>query len=84
MSKESLTKEQLIDRIQSLYETNTGDFRRKVSLYLNRFAESQIEPKTKKYIQSLKNKVLYKELPSDSEMENIESLRFELLNQLKK
>lgn len=84
MSKEDFTKEQLIDRIQYLYETDVGDFRRKASLYLNRFAQSQRDSEMKKQIQSLKNTVLYSEITSERQMDNIDKLRFDLLEQLKK
>ena len=84
MSKDHFTKEQLIEQIKYLYETDVGDFRRKVSLYLNRFAQNQTDSEIKKSIQNLKNTVLYTEISSDNQMDNIDKIRFDLLDQLKK
>lgn len=84
MLNNNLTKDQLIEHIQYLYETDIGDFRRKVSLYLNRFAQSQTDPKVREQLQDLKNVVLYTEVSSNNQMDNIDKLRFDLLDQLKK
>ena len=78
-----LTKEKLMEQIQYVYETDVGDFKRKTALYLNRFAQGQKDRDLKKKIYSLKNFVLYKEIQGD-QMEDIDQLRFELLEQLKK
>lgn len=77
------SKEQLIEKIQYVYETDVGDFKRKTALYLNRFAESQKDQDLKKKIQDLKDSILYKELSSENEMENVDHLRVALLEQLK-
>ena len=83
MSDVQNAKDQLIEQIQYVYETDVGDFKRKASLYLNRFIGSQTDPGLKKKVQNLRNFVLYKELSSEDEMENIDQLRFELIEQLK-
>jgi len=83
MSYESyLTKEKLIEQIQYVYETDIGDFRRKAALYLNRFAQDQ-KQEFKKKIQDLKDFVLYTEVQSKDQMEDIDHLRFSLLEKLK-
>ena len=78
------TKEKLIDQIQYVYETDVGDFKRKAGLYLNRFAESQTDPDLKREIQNLKDRVLFKELEGENEMERLDFLRSFLLEELKK
>ena len=79
----NLTKEKLMEQIQYVYETDVGDFKRKTALYLNRFARGQNDRELKKKIQSLKDFILYKEIQGD-QMEDIDQLRFELLEELKK
>ncbi len=79
-----LTKEKLIEQIQYVYETDIGDFKRKSALYLNRFAQSQTDQSLKNQIQDLKNSVLYSEVSSKNQMEDIDHLRFNLLDKLKK
>ena len=32
-----MTSQELLKTIETVYETDTGDFKRKISLYLNRF-----------------------------------------------
>ena len=81
--KINFTKEKLIEQIQYVYETDIGDFKRKTTLYLNRFAQEQKEKEVKNKVQALKNFVLYREIPSNNQMEDIDSLRFELLEKLK-
>lgn len=78
------TKEQLTKKIQDLYETDTGDFKRKVALYLNRFYLSQKESSVKEQIENLKNAVLYRVLSSKNSMENIDDIRFFTLKELEK
>ena len=79
-----LTKEKLIERIQYVYETDVGDFKRKAALYLNRFSQGQKDVNLKKKIQDLKNCMLYKEeLSSENQMENVDNLRNILLERLK-
>ena len=78
-----LTKEKLIEQIQSVYETDVGDFKRKAALYLNRFAQNQKDQELKKKIQNLKDVILCKEVHSENQMESIDHLRFDLLDQLK-
>ena len=78
----NLTKEKLIEQIQYVYETDIGDFKRKAALYLNRFAQEQNGQELKNKIQELKNFILYMEVPSKNEMEDIDKLRFDLLEQL--
>ena len=82
--KIDLTKEKLIDLIQYVYETDIGDFKRKAALYLNRFAQGQEDQSLKRKVQNLKDTVLYREVPSKNQMEDIDNLRFDLLEQLKK
>ena len=82
--KSQLTKEKLIEQIQYVYETDIGDFKRKVVLYLNRFIEKQEDQDLKKKIQDLKYSTVCQELSSKDQMENIDNLRFTLLEQLKK
>ena len=81
---EKQTKENLLKQIEDLYETNTGDFKRKVGLYLNRFIQTQTDPHLKQKIQILKDDILYKELDNEDEMANIDQLRWELLEKLNK
>ena len=81
--KFNFTKEKLIEQIQYVYETDIGDFKRKVTLYLNRFAQEQKGKEIISKIQALKNFILYSEVPSNNQMEDIDNLRFELLEKLK-
>lgn len=79
-----LTKKELMDQIQYVYETDIGDFKRKAALYLNRFAQGQKDQDLKKKVQNLKDTMLYATVPSENQMEDIDNLRLELLEQLKK
>ena len=79
----NLTKEKLIEQIQYVYETDIGDFKRKVALYLNRFAQNQKDQDLKKEIHDLKDSILYMEVSSKNQMEDIDYLRFDLLEKLK-
>ena len=81
--KIDLTKEKLIEQIQYVYETDMGDFKRKVILYLNRFVQNQNNQDLKKKIQDLKNFILYREISSKNQTEDIDNLRFDLLEKLK-
>lgn len=81
--KNHFSKEKLIEKIQHVYETDVGDFKRKTTLYLNQFTENQTDPSLKNKIQQIKTSTLYKELSLSDEMENIDHLRFALLEQLK-
>ena len=81
--KMDLTKEKLIEQIQYVYETDIGDFKRKITLYLNRFAQGQKDQDLKKKIQALKDSVLYREISTENQMKNIDLLRFDLLEKLK-
>lgn len=80
----NLTKEKLIEQIQYLYETDIGDFKRKTALYLNRFAQNQTDQSLKGKIQELKDFILYSEVSSKNQMEDVDHLRFNLLEELKK
>ena len=77
-----LTKQDLIEQIKYLYETDTGDFKRKSALYLNRFIEEQKSEDLKKKLNDLKHEILYKEMSDGSQMENIDELRFLLIEKL--
>ena len=77
-----LTKEELIERIQSIYETDIGDFKRRVALYLNRFSQNQNKKELKKQIQEIKNFSLYIEVSSENQMKDIDKLRIALLEKL--
>ncbi len=79
---EKQIKESLLRQIEALYETNTGDFKRKVGLYLNRFIQTQNDPHLKQKIQILRDDILYKELDNEDEMANIDQLRWTLLEKL--
>ena len=81
---ETLTKSQLIEKIQSLYETNEGDFKRKNTLYLNRFIEQQSSEELKTQLENIKKEWLYQSLPFEDPIENIESLRSLLIEKLNK
>ena len=80
----SSIKEKIIDQIQNVYETDVGDFKRKAALYLNRFAQSQTDQSLKNKIQNLKSSVLYQEISTKDHIEDIDYLRFALLEELKK
>ena len=77
-------KEKLIDQIQNVYETDVGDFKRKAALYLNRFAQSQTDQSLKNKIQNLKSSILYQEISTKDHIEDIDYLRFALLEKIKK
>lgn len=79
-----LQKQNLIEKIQYVYETDVGDFKRKATLYLNRFIDQQKEIKLRQKVQNLRNTILYTESSSKNEMENVESLRLFLIEELKK
>ena len=83
MFYEVLTKEKLIEKIQYIYETDIGDFKRRVALYLNRFSESQNDLSLKRNIQDLKVGLLYQEISLESQQEAIDDLRFNLLEKLR-
>ena len=80
----SSIKEKIIDQIQNVYETDVGDFKRKAALYLNRFAQSQTDQSLKNKIQNLKSSILYQEVSTKDHIEDIDYLRFALLEELKK
>ena len=77
------TKKELVETIKSLYETDVGDFKRKLLLYLNRFAEGPCSEEQKSRIQEIKNFAINMEANFKGEMENIDKIRFALLEQLK-
>ena len=81
---EVLTKQDLIEKIKYLYETNEGDFRRKTTLYLNRFIEEQESESLKKQLNDLKHNILYKEVSQNDSIKNIDELRFLLIETLQK
>ena len=83
MSK-NLKKQELIDKIKYLYETDRGDFKRKTALYLNRFTEEQKSEELQTKLKHLKHYILYKESANEDQLESIESLRHILLEKLKK
>lgn len=80
----SETKQDLIEKIKHLYETDVGDFKRKAVLYLNRFIEEQETSDLKNKLNSLKHKILYQEMSHSSPMQNIDEMRFDLIEKLKK
>lgn len=82
--KDFSTKENLIDKIQYVYETDVGDFKRKATLYLNRFADEQSDKDFQRRIQKLRDRILYKEVSSPVEIKSVDDLRFQLLEALKK
>jgi len=77
------TKE-LIETIKYVYETDVGDFKRKVCLYLNRFIENQSSFEKKKWLESLKKEILYKNLEHEDQEKNIQALRHLILDKLEK
>lgn len=79
-----MTIKELIEAIQYVYETDIGDFKRKICLYLNRFIEDQSSLEKKKWLESLKKEILYKELEHTDQSKNIEALRHFLLDRLEK
>jgi len=79
----SFKKEKLMEKIQCLYETDVGDFKRKVGLYLNRFLDDQQDSSIKSKVEAIKDFILYQETTSDNEMENVDNLRLALLERLK-
>ena len=81
---EILTKQNLIDQIKCLYETDVGDFKRKTALYLNRFIENQEAIDLKEKLQDLKHEILYQKMSSGSQIKNIDELRFLLIEKLQK
>ena len=81
---ELITTQELIESIKYLYETDAGDFKRKLCLYLNRFIEQQSSQDKKKWLESLKKEIIYKNLISTDQMKNIDSLRFLLIDKLEK
>ncbi|MCY4321029.1 MAG: hypothetical protein OXC37_01285 [Bdellovibrionaceae bacterium] len=80
----SLTKQDLIEQIKYLYETDIGDFKRKTTLYLNRFIEDQESSDLKNKLNDLKHTVLYQEISNENQVENIDKLRFQLIEELQK
>jgi len=79
-----MTIKELIETIRYVYETDIGDFKRKICLYLNRFIENQSSLEKKKWLESLKKEILYKELEYTDQSKNIEALRYFLLDKLEK
>ena len=78
------TKQELIEKIKHLYETDVGDFKRKAVLYLNRFIEEQETSDLKKQLNKLKHEILYKEVSQATPIKNIEELRILLIEKLQK
>lgn len=78
----TLTKSQLIDLIKKLYETDVGDFKRKVSSYLNRFSQEQTQESLKLQIQDIKNDIIYREVSLTPDIENIDFLKKDLIDKL--
>ena len=56
------------NKIQSLQEVNIGDFRRKISLYINRLSESDEGLRHPKTMIQMKNTVLYSGLTDADEI----------------
>ena len=81
---DTLTKQDLIEKIKYLYETDVGDFKRKAALYMNRFIENQKQTELKEKLNDLKHEILYKELSQSNQMRNIDELRFSLIEELQK
>jgi len=79
-----MTEKQLIENIKYVYETDTGDFKRKVCLYLNRFIDEENSPEKKKWAESLKKEILYKKLEDENQEKNIQTLRHLVLEKLEK
>ena len=79
-----IKEKELIETIKYVYETDVGDFKRKVCLYLNRFIESQSSVEKKKWLESLKKEILYKNLEHEDQSKNIEALRHLVLDKLEK
>ena len=80
----SITEKELIDTIKYVYETDIGDFKRKVGLYLNRFIECQTSVEKKKWLETLKKEILYKNLENKDPSKDIETLRHIVLDKLEK
>ncbi|MCZ0931532.1 MAG: hypothetical protein OXJ52_00025 [Oligoflexia bacterium] len=80
----ALTKQDLIEKIKYLYETDVGDFKRKAVLYLNRFIENQDISDLKNKLNDLKHEILYQEMSHSDPMKNIDELRFLLIEKLQK
>ena len=78
------TKQDLIEKIKHLYETDVGDFKRKAVLYLNRFIEEQETSDLKKQLNKLKHDIFYKEVSQTTPIKNIEELRILLIEKLQK
>ena len=80
---EKLTKKILIEKIKDLYETDEGDFKRKIALYLNRLIEQESSQEIKSQLEDIKNELLYQTLSFKKPVENIESLRLLLIEKIK-
>ena len=82
---EEESKEGLIRKIQSLYETDFGDFKRKAILYCNNFSQSPAGQALKSRLRDLKQLILIEEIdPSKEPIENIDRLRQSLIHRLEK
>ncbi|MGI9549460.1 MAG: hypothetical protein ACR2M7_05775 [Bdellovibrionales bacterium] len=72
----------LKDQIKSLYETDMGDFKRKVVTYLNNFLEENKETSFQMKIKDIKNRVICYITPEKNPIEEIDLLRREILDTL--
>jgi hypothetical protein len=50
---------EFIKRVESLYEVEYGDFKRKVGLYINRLEQEFRDPQSRQIIQEMRQHVLY-------------------------
>ena len=74
--------EDLKTTIHSLYETDMGDFKRKVVTYLNRYLEEAASNQAKMKIKDIKKFVVCYTTPEKDVIKEIDELRFSVLEKL--
>ena len=72
----------LRETINSVYETDMGDFKRRVITYLNVFLEQEREASVKLKIKEIKKFVVCYITPEINPAEEIDTLRLSILNKL--
>lgn len=77
-----MNKSDVKEKIQSLYETDIGDFKRKVVTYLNRYLEGNISNQDRILFKTIKQFVVCYITPEKNIMLEIDDLRFSILKKL--
>ncbi len=72
----------LKETINSVYETDMGDFKRRVITYLNIFLEEEKESSFKLKVKEIKKFIICYITPEESPMEEIDTLRQAILKKL--